>query len=232
MALELVEIATGLPMAASFALAGGITTLREGRRRSVLNEAMHELRRPLHALSLALPADSATADSSLRLAVAALERLDREINGSPPEAGRETVAVHRLLHATAERWKTQGVLQGRRLQLGGNAAEKFVHGDPVGLAQALDNLINNAFEHGGGEVTVEAREDRGGVCLAVRDGGRFRAPARLSRQGRKGERGRRGHGLRVVQRVAREHGGSFDFRRSRQGSEARIWLPIAAEVRG
>src|SRR3954447_25761137 len=55
MALELAEVAAGLPMAASFALAGGLTTLREGRRRSSLNAAMHELRRPLQVLTLALP---------------------------------------------------------------------------------------------------------------------------------------------------------------------------------
>ena len=229
MALELAEIAAGLPMAASFALAGGITTFREGRRRSGLNEAMHELRRPLQALSLALPADSVAADSSLEMATAALERLDREINGSPLQAGKETVAIHPLLHIAAERWKTHLVLRGRRLRLCIRDAEIFVQGDSVGLAQALDNLINNALEHGGGEVTIEARQVRGGVRLVVRDEGRSGAPARASRQGKRYERGRRGHGLRVVARVAREHGGSFSFRCSQQGSEARLWLPPAGE---
>ncbi|MGN6556855.1 MAG: hypothetical protein ACTHLH_02445, partial [Solirubrobacterales bacterium] len=117
MALELAEIAAGLPMAASFALAGGITTLREGRRRNGLNEAMHELRRPLQTLSLAIPADSAAADSSLEMVTAALERLDCEINGSPLEAGKETVAITPLLQMAAERWKTQAVLRGRCLRL-------------------------------------------------------------------------------------------------------------------
>lgn len=227
MALALAEIAAGLPMAASFALAGGITTLREGRRRSALNEAMHELRRPLQALSLVLPADSAAADSSLGLAAAALERLDREINGSPLEPRTETVAACRLLHTAAERWKSQAVLQGRHLRLRISGSEIFVRGDAVDLAQALDNLINNALEHGGGEVMIEAREDRGRVCFSVRDRGRSGAPARHSRPGRRPERGRRGHGLRVVARVAREHGGSFDLRRLPQGSEARLWLPSA-----
>lgn len=229
MALELAEIAAGLPMAASFALAGGITTFREGRRRSGLNEAMHELRRPLQALSLALPAGSTAADSSLKMATAALERLDREINGSPLQAGKKTVAIHPLLHMAAERWKTDAVLRGRCLRLRIRDAQMFVQGDSVRLAQALDNLINNALEHGGGEVTIEAREERGEVCLAVCDEGGSGAPARMSRQGKRHERGRRGHGLRVVTRVAREHGGSFSFRRSQRGSEARLWLPLAGE---
>ncbi|MGN6588458.1 MAG: sensor histidine kinase [Solirubrobacterales bacterium] len=216
-------------MAASFALAGGITTLREGRRRSVLNEAMHELRRPLQALSLALPPDSTAADSSLRLATAALERLDGEINGSRLETGKEIVAIQPLLHVAAERWKTYVVLRGRCLQLRIRDAEIFVQGDSVRLAQALDNLINNALEHGGGEVTIEVREDRGGVCLMVRDEGRSGAPARTMRQGQRYARGRRGHGLRVVASVAREHGGSFSFRCSQRGSEACLWLPPAGE---
>src|SRR3954454_6794931 len=145
MALELAEIAAGLPMAASFALARGITTLREGRRRSVLNEAMHELRRPLQTLSLSLPAESGAADSSLRLAAAALERLDREINGSPSEARWDAIAVNHLLDAAAERWKTRAALLNRSLRVRGPRTPMYVQGDPVALAQALDNLINNAL---------------------------------------------------------------------------------------
>lgn len=227
MALELAEIAAGLPMAASFALAGGITTLREGRRRTVLNEAVHELRRPLQTLSLALPTDSEAADSSLRLAAAALERLDREINGSPLDPRWEAVATHRLLGAAAERWKTQAVLSGRSLRVRGAGVRMYVQGDPVALAQALDNLINNALEHGGGEVAIEARRDRGWACLSVLDAGRPESPPRRSRRRSSPERRRHGHGLRVVARVAREHGGSFDFRRSQRGSEACLWLPCA-----
>ena len=69
MTMELAEIAAGLPLAASFALAGGINTLREGRRRAALNEAMHELRRPLQALSLALLTDPAGRAGRLFLTV-------------------------------------------------------------------------------------------------------------------------------------------------------------------
>ena len=75
MAMELAELAAGLPVAASFAAARGISSFREGRRRTSLNEAMHELRRPLQILSLALPAragEDAAVDSSLRLATAPL----------------------------------------------------------------------------------------------------------------------------------------------------------------
>ena len=75
MAVELGEIAAGLPFAASIAMTTGIGALREGRRRTSLNEAIHELRRPLQALALALPDDSGAvpgSGSALRMAAGAL----------------------------------------------------------------------------------------------------------------------------------------------------------------
>src|SRR5881227_1107634 len=99
MAVELAEVAAGLPMAASLALAGGISSFREGRRRTALNEAMHELRRPLQVLTLTLPDGSQRAtqvESSLELATVALERLDREINGVALENVVTEVSVNAL----------------------------------------------------------------------------------------------------------------------------------------
>lgn len=232
MALELAEVAAGLPMAFSLALAGGITTLREGRRRSALNEAMHELRRPLQALSLALPADSARAgslQSSLQMATAALERLDREINGVAEVGARDPVDLQVVVRVAAERWRAPLAREGRSLQVRLDRLRPFVHGDAVALAQAVDNLIKNAIEHGRGAVTVEAREVGGHVSVAVVDEGLNSVCDEGSRptlRMRLSGRCRHGHGLRVVGRVAREHGGTFRLRRSSAGTEARLELPL------
>ncbi len=84
MDLSLAEVAAGWPLAASLAALRPRAAPSAGRRRTALNEALHELRRPLQALALAGP--PAEPD---RLAVvpadggARLERLDREINGGP-----------------------------------------------------------------------------------------------------------------------------------------------------
>lgn len=227
MAVELAEIAAGLPMVASFALAGGITTLREGRRRSALNEAMHELRRPMQALSLVLPGDSGAADSSLRLAAAALERLDREINGKAPAVGKAPVSFPCLLEEAVRRWSTQAALRGGSLKLLWSGDGATVQGDRFELAQVVDNLISNALEHGGGRVVVEGRSEGGRLRVAVVDSGSPRGRRRPA--GGKPNLGgcsRRGHGLRVAARVAKAHGGSFELRRSRQGAEAILWLPL------
>lgn len=227
MAVELAEIAAGLPMAASLALAGGFSTFREGRRRSALNEAMHELRRPLQVLALALPdrlPDDAAVDSSLRLASAALARLDREVNGSDTAVSTEPISPRPLLEEAVLRWQARAVRSGGRLALSWEAGEAVVAAEPIRFANAVDNLINNAIEHGGGMVCVEARVSGLSLSVAVRDSG---APgAERSRSGRRGG-GRHGHGLRVVTRFANDHGGCFDLRRGEAGSVATIRLPLA-----
>jgi signal transduction histidine kinase len=237
LALELAEIAAGLPLAASFAMAGGITALREGRRRSSLNEAMHELRRPLQGLALALPADRSTreaVESSLRMAAAALERLDREINGEAAATASTSVRLRPLVESAVGRWRGRAAREGGSLTLRWSAGEQEVRGDAIELAQAVDNLISNAIEHGGARVVVDVRADRGILRLTVRDGGAggcsgHRARARL--RDRLGGRARHGHGLRIVRRVAARHGGSFRLRRSARGSEARLDLPLIGDFR-
>lgn len=228
MSVELAEVAAGLPMAASFALAGGITTLRQGRRRAALNEAMHELRRPLQALSLALPArlpDDVAVGSALHLAAAALERLDGEINGSPAIVEAQgPLSPRPLLEEALSRWRIQAKLSGRDLRLVWKAGEVTVCADRYQLSQALDNLISNAIEHGGERVDIEARKCGGWLSISVRDSG---ARAAFKWQPRKRQpHGRHGHGLRVVSQVTRAHGGSFSLRQSGRGTEATLRLPL------
>lgn len=233
MAVELAEVAAGLPVAASFALAGGISSLREGRRRSALNEAMHELRRPLQVLALALPGSegaSGAIGSSLRLAADALERLDREINGSAAEEAFSPVAIRPLAEAGVDRWQNQAQLVGRPLRLTWTCGDLSVEGNRFQLAQAMDNLISNAIEHGNGEVTVEGNEYGGCVCICVLDAGTARGSVARNRGGNRHRRDRRhGHGLRVVRRIAAAHGGSFELTRSGEGTSACLRLPLRRE---
>jgi signal transduction histidine kinase len=238
MALELAEIAAGLPMAASFAVAGGINTVREGRRRAALNEAVHELRRPLQALALSLPSDplrEEACESSLRMAAGALERLDREINGGPAKGNPRPVPVRALLGEAVERWEKPAAGRGRDLRLRWRAGDPAVLGEEFELAQALDNLISNAIVHGGGTVTIEAGERADRLRIAVVDSGGSSARGKGEAGGlRNGPslrariegRQRHGHGLRVVARVACRHGGGFQLRRRGQATEARLELPL------
>jgi signal transduction histidine kinase len=228
MALELAQVAAGLPVAASFALAGGITSLREDRRRATLNEAMHELRRPLQVLSLALPEGTrhaAPVESSFELATVALERLDREINGASLPKVTVEVSVNGLIDEAVRRWRGAASCSGSSLQREWNGPETYVEGDRFDLAQALDNLLSNAIEHGSGKVRIGWRREGEWVCISVSNSGAA-APTRWRRRMRRRGRCRRGHGLRVVERVARKHGGSFALRPARDGVKASLWLPL------
>lgn len=228
MPLELSELAGGLPIAASFAMASGITALREGRRRSALNEAIHELRRPLQGLALSLPAEPESrerADGCLRMAIAALEELDREINGEEVAAPTEPVRLRPLVESALARWRPFAAATGRSLELSWSAGDPSLPIGPIELARALDNLISNGFVHGSGTVSVEVAEGEGAVHLLVRDGRRESSSRGRRLRPRGGDR-RHGHGLRIVRRLAAGWGGSFELRRSPGATEARLELPL------
>jgi signal transduction histidine kinase len=226
--------------------------LREGRRRAVLNEHLHEVRRPLQALALmAAPAGRGAGgdDGPVEMAAAALMRLELEINGGRAEAARSTIAVRPLLEAAARRWRAQAALHGGRLTIRWGGDEAAVAGDRFELAAALDNLIANALEHGGPliELTADLIDDR--ICLAVVDSGsgagrraRERAAAARGREARRRQafgplgrfngRARRGHGLRLVRRTAARHGGTFALHLGECGTSAVLELPLAPSLRG
>ncbi|MBK5220917.1 MAG: HAMP domain-containing histidine kinase [Thermoleophilia bacterium] len=205
------------------------------RRRAALNEAVHELRRPLQALALveAGSGESAALEHSVQLAAAALERLDREINGGAPGDARAPLRVRPLLESAVARWRRRADLAGGSLELRWRAGDAVVNGDRCGMLQALDNLVLNAIEHGGSRIVVEATSADAGVRVSVLDFGgspraRRRRPGPAELAARISGRNRHGHGLRLVRRTATAHGGSFDLRRSATGTEAVLQLPLLA----
>jgi len=230
MHVEPAEIAAGLPMVASLAMTTGINAFRAGRKRSSLNEAIHELRRPLQALALSLPTDSHRAEameSALEMAAAAVDRLEHEVNGGVVEFAEERVAIKPMVEAAIERWRGRAAAEGRSLRLCWSADETELRGHEVELAQAVDNMISNAFEHGAGEIAIDVRREGDFVRVEVRDGGGVEGAPRRFRLGPdRGSRRRHGHGLRIVRRVAARHDGSFRLRRSASGTGARLVLPL------
>lgn len=232
MDFELSALAAGLPMGASFAMAGGFAALREARRRSALNAALHELRRPLQALSFSLGAGrepAAPLASSLDIAVAALERLDHEINGGRGLVETESFFVRPLVEAAVARWRPVVAARQRSLGLSWTGGDKAMQGSQIALAQAVDNLISNALVHGGGPISVEATSGGQELLLSVKDRGRVPAASArrfpVWRRGR--DRRRHGHGLKIVRRLAARHRGSFNLIRGRSGTEARLVLPLS-----
>jgi two-component system sensor histidine kinase HydH len=234
---ELAEIFAGWPLGATMAAVAAAQGLRAGRRRNAINEALHELRRPLQAIALAGGGSGVGSppvlESSVRLASAALERLDQEVNGGALQRPAEAIEVRPLLEATLRRWRARASLAGGSLELRWRAGHAVVVGDRVELAQALDNLIVNAIEHGGPAISVDTRPHKGRLRIVIADSGRAsRPPARRDTPAeviaRLSGRRRHGHGLAVVRQVAAAHEGRFALRRSECGSLALLELPLAS----
>ncbi|MEK6277676.1 MAG: HAMP domain-containing sensor histidine kinase [Actinomycetota bacterium] len=226
--------AAGWPLAASLGVAIGFGRVRAGRRRTALNRALHELRRPLQALALAIPGARAAAGTPapLDLAIAALADLEREINGGGPPRPWQPVSCRELLGAAVGRWRGRARLAGGTIELRWRAGAAAVVADPARISQAVDNLIVNALQHGGPHVAVEARLGSGRLRIVVADDGSAARPAGWSDSpgqviARLTGRRRHGHGLAVVREVAAEHGGRFALHRSEQGSVAVLELPLA-----
>jgi signal transduction histidine kinase len=170
---------------------------------------------------LARPAAPGTAAA---LALAALARLDREINGGAGAPARALISCRSVLEQAAERWAGPAARAGGTVRLRWHAGSARVLADPGDLERAVDNLLANAIEHGSPPVRLEAGLRRGRVRIAVIDcgGGEADRGARRPLRGRS-----RGHGLRLVRRFAARHGGRFFLERGDGGTMAVLELPLA-----
>jgi len=214
----------GWPLGLTLAAAVVGSRVREARRRAALNRNLHELRRPLQALALA-PASSrkAPVPAAAELALAALDDLDREINGSPRPLAPRPVACRLLVETAIERWRGPAAKARRSLELRRSAGSIMAMADPGRVAQALDNLLENAIQHGGLRVWVETAIGARGVLISVSN--TTRRPT--VRKGRARRDPRRGHGLRVVAAIAAAHGGRFIVRHPAGAWVAILELPLA-----
>jgi hypothetical protein len=205
--------------------AGGVAAarLRTTNRRTALNRALHELRRPLQAIALApgspLLRGRYDTPGSLDLALAALDDLDVAINGTRPALSRRPVAARALVESSIERWRQVAAHRGRPVTLAWNAGPAILMADPARVAQAFDNLIANALEHGGGGVHVRAWRSPIGLAVAVTVALADVRPGRPDP--------RRGHGLAVIERVACAHLGRFRIHREGGRVRSVLELPLA-----
>ena len=126
-----------------------------------LNRALHELRRPLQALLL-LENDSvrpeaapprATRQDLLQLATAALRDLDGALNGESGSRPPRRFSCRESVSACLERWRPDTARAGG-VRVYWDAGPAIVEGDASRLAQALDNLLSNALEHGGPPIVL------------------------------------------------------------------------------
>ncbi len=197
-----------------------------GHKRA-LNRALHELRRPLQALVLleetsGIPAAAPPAAGRrglLEVAASALDDLDGALNGDATSRPARRFSCREIVLACLERWRPAAARAGG-IRVYWDAGPAPIEGDSVRLAQALDNLLANALEHGGPPVVLTGARVAGRVRITIANG-RGDEPAHG------GADPRRGHGTKVVTEVARTHRGRFALCRTGSGCVAALELPLA-----
>jgi two-component system, OmpR family, sensor kinase len=216
------------------------------RERRFVADASHELRTPLALLKAELELGAARARSpeelerTVRSVAATTDRLARLADdllllaraeqGSVP-LRVALVDVLDVLDDVARSFAVRAETEGRAVVVA--AAEPLVvQADPLRLAQAVGNLVDNAFRHGAGAVTLDARQRERTVELRVSDeGAGFPEPfighalERFSRADGRSPDGA-GLGLAIVETIARAHGGEVRVaNRAAGGAEVAILLP-------
>ena len=226
----------GWTLAATMVAVTAAVLLRSGRQRTAINEALHELRRPLQALALSEPSSGAARSSRARRgwpprpSSASIERSTAaEARRRPSRCAAKRCCAPRSA-AGGRGWRSAAA----RWSCAGGPARRSSLGDRAALEQAVDNLIVNAIEHGGPEIVVEGRCRAGRLLIFVGDSGRGPARARARADGDRRSAGsrdgrRRGHGLAVVRRVAADHRGRFVLQRGGEGALAMLDLPLAGD---
>jgi signal transduction histidine kinase len=224
---------------------------QERLRREFIANAAHELRTPLTNLQGYLealrddviPADRATFES-LWDEAERLVRLSRSLeslaDGDSPGARRELVAldVDSAVRSAGELFAPAMAAAGLAFEIR-TGTSLAVRADSDGLAQILDNLLQNAARYtpSGGTVRLVAEREAGRVLVAVTNSGPGIPPADLPHvferfyrveKSRDAARGGAGIGLAIVRQTVESFGGDVGAESSE--GLTRFWfaLPAAA----
>jgi signal transduction histidine kinase len=216
------------------------------RERTFVDDASHELRTPLalHKTELELALRYAKTPDEMRAAIASavveVDRLSALAEDllvlARSQEGKLALHLRRvrvadLLSDVRERFTARLGESGRSLTVE-PANGLLVDADPVRLEQALTNLIENAIEHGAGEITLSTAESGDELEIHVSDHGPGFPPEFLDRAferfsradpARGGEG--TGLGLAIVEAIARAHRGSAHAA-NRDGSGADVWIEL------
>jgi two-component system OmpR family sensor kinase len=214
------------------------------RERRFVADASHELRTPLATLraelELALRRSRTTQEfeASIRSAAAETDRLGRIADDllilARADQGTlrlrpEPTDLVDLLDAVRGRFDARAELEGRSVTVDADEAP-VAKIDRLRLEQALGNLVDNAFRHGRGPITLTAERENGIVEMHVLDHGpgfppEFREHAfkPFSRAAPSGEGS--GLGLAIVETIVRAHEGSVGAGLGRDGG-ADVWIRL------
>ena len=185
-------------------------------------------------------------EAALRAAAEETDRLsslaDDLLTVTKADQGRMPVRLHPVdvssisAHA-AERIRGRMSDAGRDLEIVPQD-DRIAQADPVWVAQAIDNLLDNALLYGAGRVRVFTQIRGDQIAVHVTDEGEGfppdflpRAFDRFTRAHAEQGRGGAGFGLAIVEAVAHAHGGTAGAENSLLGG-ADVWFTVPRAPQG
>jgi len=227
-----------------------LTRIGDGlaRERRFVADASHELRTPLALLKtqleLALRHSRSTdeLEAAIRGAAEDTERLSRIADDllllARAEQGRvplrrELVDVADVMETVAGRFRPRAESELRDLSVAGDDP-LVISADRTLLEQALGNMVDNAFTHGAGRITLRAEQHNGTTELHVLDEGKgfpadflHHAFERFS-QAQKTTTEGSGLGLAIVETIAEAHDWQALAANAPDGGTD-VWLVLTVE---
>jgi signal transduction histidine kinase len=201
-------------------------------------DASHQLRTPLTALSMRLEEMVAAADEPAVVreegaaALVQTERLAEVVSqllgrtrtpaaGSPGRLWVDDVVAQQVVE-----WDPAFRRKNRKLEVTGDKNLR-AYGRPGTLSQVIATLLDNAFVHGSGTVTIRTSRTAKSVVIEVRDEGKG-VPAelvpRIFERSVSGKPGGTGLGLGLARSIAAADGGNVVLVRPRPAAFA-VFLP-------
>jgi signal transduction histidine kinase len=221
------------------------------RERRFVDDASHELRTPLamHKTELELALRYSNDPEELRAAIAsAAEEVDRLIQLAEDllvvarsDKGQlainpEVLSSRDLFESSREHFAARADAAGRSLVIE-DGEEIHLTGDRLRVDQALTNLIENAFRHGAGSITLRAEAYGERVRIHVADDGPGFPPGliehafdRFTRGDPARSQGGTGLGLAIVDAIAKAHGGDVGAE-NRESGGADVFIELHAAAR-
>ena len=214
-------------------------------RDEILAVVSHDLRSPLHAISLAcealrdeMPSGGATRYlSAIERAINRAERLITDLlEASAIENGRITLATSAidggavLKQATAD-YELLAKETGTKIETKLPDEPVVIKADRDRVLQVLGNLIGNSLKHAkGAPIELALEQQNGEAVFVVRDSGPGIGPSELPHvfdrywSGRT-KRGGAGLGLAIAKGIVSAHGGQIGVD-SKQGEGAKFWFTL------